>query len=509
MYNKYIEIQPERAIQGNFSSGQFNIIWNLPKNTKFNPSKSFIKITTSLKKGNNDALDLDFGVSYNYYVCDNLFQQVRQKINGIPVGELNDFVSQTAALHNRMNISQTLKESRMSSTNYSQIYLQDRINDVSSDGRKYHDYQFKTPAGDLSLDITTPNQYSVAITGILSLTANGGNPIPNVNTLFDIGDFIQYEGNNNDFVAGEILSFPTDASIQLSLGSNTQLVVNAKNITNDNFKRIRKHIPTLRNNYNEFIWRPCLGFWNLDEFVCGHGDYCLELTPINSSVLSKYAIESVSDKKEGTTINDIKFEVINVLMYLYVEINGSESVKTQSFLYEDINCNSQNITTSSLDSKEFFTHDNNIGLTVAFQDKNVGNDSTLSRSKFKISDNKEQLIDRYYIINNGITLPDPLPSLINSQNSLLLITQRYYENFGYSNNLDLLKVESLKEFIDAGIYFHHKFGIKDSPYKNNVQVYTKFSDSNFPSANLLLFDHYLCNLTLKIKDDKIDEVILL
>lgn len=74
------------------------------------------------------------------------------------------------------------------------------------------------------------------------------------------------------------------------------------------------------------------------------------------------------------------------------------------------------------------------------------------------------------------------------------MTQRYYENFAYADaDKSILRKEDLKEWFDAGAYYHYKW---EQGYKKSDQVivYSNFSAQFNPdNPQILSFDHYWCS----------------
>ncbi len=506
-YKYYREILNTRAIQENFSSGQINFRWELGENQSFNPSKSFIKFRCKLTKGDETQLDREFGCAPNYYVCDNFFQQISQKINGITVSQMNDYVAQCSTLKNRMFRSQNRKESILSSTNYAQIYLDERINEVSKDGLKMNkiEYQY-IPLSELGYE-SAVHEYSLAILNSrLTFVVAAGHALPDNTQIFKVGDYIRFNNNAGDKQYERIVVVGAN-TLDFVAGTITQnkavATLDAGEVAVLRPRPTESISKSLRQNDIELIWKPCLGFWSINSFIPGCGSYDLELTPHATIELQKYAIESIINLEIGNLAANFKFDIIDMRMYLYVNVGLSISSE-KVFTYEDIQCTSQNLTTNSLTSKIFSLHENNVGVTLAYQDSNVGNDTSLSRSKFKIHNDEEQLLKRYYIKKGPYTLPDPLPTTINNDD-VYQITQRYYENFGYSKTTHLSRFETLQEFIDAGPYFYYEFGKSDNRV-NNIQIYSQFGNLTLPYPQLLLFDHYICNLVLTSKDGRIRSI---
>ena len=502
MYSKYVEVQPERAIRNNFS-GKFKLKWNLGSNVGFVPSKSFMKLNLTFQRGDETAFSVSDGVAPNYLVCDNLFQQVYQDINNVCVGKIDAYVPQISAIRHRTMINQSLKESLLSTTNYTDIYLEDRINSIADDGFSAKKSALRIDAEVLGLDLVQPHQFAVSAAGVLTITQNGGALIPDLTQLVFVGDRIRYVGNGTAIVVAEVIAVAA-ATITLLHSTPTVAVVAAKNITATNLSVLRGSRASRRQRQVELIWRPPLAFWDIDKPICGNGNFCLDLTSYPLREMQKYAIESLKNKVSGDGGDNVQVLVNEALLYLYTVNNYASDGK--SYVLDDVCCSSQNITTTALNSKEFNISSKNYKITLAFQASNAGDDTRLSRSKFKMSGNAEQNITRYYITKDGVTLPDPIPNL--NENEILNITQKYYENHGYNNTLKMEKTESLQEFLDAGLYFTHEF--QNGPVKtSHVQVYTQFSE--LPANNLgqiLLFDHCKKVLNLQVSNGKITGVMI-
>ena len=149
-------------------------------------------------------------------------------------------------------------------------------------------------------------------------------------------------------------------------------------------------------------------------------------------------------------------------------------------------------------------------FTVALQDENVENDTQRSATKFKIRNDEELKLNRYYIDFNGIILPDPYPQ-IEKTTSKDFLTQRYYESIMYSGANNHYDVESLDDWQNAGVFFTHKFG-KGRNQTEKVTVSTLFEDEAFTTnqvshnPNLLLFDHFTRHFKMVVSNGKVRDV---
>lgn len=522
-YKYYQEIQPERGIQGNFASGQINFKFEMDDKSKWNPSKSYLKIKMKISKGDDSPLDVNFGLAPNMFVCDNIFQQLDMKINGVIVSQWNDYIAQCSSLKHRLKSDLNERESILSDVNYAKINLSERINQVSTDGYKKLNSGGKTRFTDLKQDnntaILTTEEIRVLVGAldVLEYRNAGGAAFGAINltqTDLKIGDLIEM----NNFV-GVVFFRATITAItanNITLDRALPVAIASEDIlTNKIF-----HIPvddgsiqSQRSNQFEIIWKPPIGFFDLNDELCG--SYKFELTPHAEGVWQKYAVEALTDMQVGTTSTTFKVDITEMNMYIWKCIYPSSTSGKKSYVFSDIICNSQNLTTNSLTSKIFNVHPKNHSLSLAYQDSGVGDNITLSRSKFKIQNDEQNNLVRYYIMKDGITLPDPLPSLEKIQhgvvnnaniNGIDYMTQRYYENFTYSDGDDLLlRKEDLQEWFDAGLFVHYRWGV-GSRLTDHVQVYSNFSSAFTTNPQILLFDHYYVKIDMNVVNGKVTNV---
>ncbi len=526
-YKFFREIQPERGIHGNFASGQINYRWKTASNTAWVPSQSYIKLKMTITNDTDTQLQDDDDIGLNMMVCDQLFQQMDMRINGVLVSQMNDYIAQCASLKCRMKCDMDKRESLLSSVNYTKIDLVDRIAQISSDGRLQKDtvwnkgVQLAANAASGTqlnfLDLGTPHQVefvnAIGNNRVVFSRNDSEEPIPDMSEYFSVGDYIYLNDGAEiaTWVTGFVTTVTTNDTIVVTTVNNNVAAADLINQVrvHDRYYIDRKYSNSVQNNQFELIWKPPLGFFDINTEVSG--DFKFELTPNPEGVWQRYAIESLRESK--ILGDDYKIEVIEANMYLWTHVHHAPINDQQTFVYTDMRCSSQNLTTKSLTSKVFNIHPYNHSLTIAWQDSACTNDTRFSRAKFKIVGNQELDIRRFYIQMDGITLPDPLPS---PEHSLGVneLYQRYVENFHYSGafNSSMTKYETMEEWIRAGIYFHYKWG---TGYKKTGQanVYSSFDqsvrqdwlgeDNDRRNPQILLFDHYYCTLKMVVKDGEL------
>lgn len=528
-YKFFREIQPERGIHGNFASGQINYRWKTASNTAWVPSQSYVKIKMVLSREDGTQLQEEDDVGLNMMVCDQLFQQIDMRINGVLVSEWNDYIAQCAALKCRMKCDMSTRQSLLSSVNYTKIDLIDRIAQTASDGRIHKDTVWNkgeplaAAAGSGTelnfMDLATPHQFEFDAANDQVIFTPNGSPesIPDMMKYFSVGDYIYL--NDGAEISTFIVGFESTNSMNDTLVVDTlNNNLGPANLTDevrihDRYYIDRRYTNSVQNKQFELIWRPPIGFFDIATEVSG--DFKFELTPNPEGVWQRYAVESL--RENMVPGDDYNIEVTEANMYLWTHVHPGPISDQQTFVYTDIRCSSQNLTTKSLTSKVFNIHPYNHSLTIAWQDSACTNDTRYSRAKFKIVGDQELDIKRFYIQMDGITLPDPLPAPTldpDAASAINELYQRYVENFHYSGaiNSGMTKFETMEEWMRAGIYFHYKWG---SGYKKTGQanVYSNFNQTDEPdwlgepgtyrNPQILLFDHYYCTLKMVVKDGEL------
>lgn len=502
----YQQVQAVREITGNnFSKGQINFLFGpYGKNWRWNPSKSFFKIRLKLTKGDDSLLSTADEVAFNQYPCDNLFQKVCQKINDTPVSERNDYVAQVASLKHRFK-PKSWRDS-VGKTCYSESRFEDRLNRCSVDGVevKKSDYTLfrRNVVGlqdDAGASLLDTNTFEIAVdTGVATFAVG---VIPDVRQIFLPGDILELDlGNTGSRARYTVTSVPTAATLQLQFLQTIVVAAAALNVNNLYLTR-RVISESERANDIELIWRPDLGFYMIDKWLPS-GVYNFQATPHPSVQFQRYAIESIVNKQVGNTFNDIKLEVVSMLMYVYTGSTESVQSSNMNIVYPECRLQSQNLTTNTLTQKTFVINPNAYAMTLAFQDAAAGEDTTLSRSKFKINGNRERDIIRFYLRRGKQELPSPYPdpSLVGNQQ---YIAQLYTENLMYTGNyFERGGQEDIDEYLNNGLYFHYLFDGKNMDER--VYISTQFSGANFAiNPQVLLFDHFMRSLVLEIKDGEI------
>jgi hypothetical protein len=486
----FVEKQFVRNItDSNFSRGQQSVVWDIRSNESFIPSESYLKIKYTLTKGDKSELNYSDGVGPNIYLGDSLFQQQEVFINNKSVSRINDYVHQIGAIKNRVYESNDKNNTYGNSLFYPQAELNERVNLVSANRGGYKRIpMLRYTAGGNVNQIPTIAFATAGDPAIYTITladGAGGLGLEDVRYFLKIGDEILVRnkpiGGDLKTIYTTVLTIPTATTFTVA---DELLNENPIRIDDSNDRlliRNKNHVKR-RFNKNTFIYKPPLGFFDLSNKL-GEGHYEMKLTPNTQSEFERLAIESFVTKTIGSTVNDIKFAINEMVLYLSCySVQGARECVVKDFI-----CQSQTINTYNLTQKEFEITEPSPILILAFQDNAAGNDSSLSCGKFKIKNDDQNNLSTMYIRYNNLQLPDP------QSNPLKTLTEdemadRYYENLIYANK-NILKdsVEPIDVWFEKGIYFLFKY---HNPTKTNVIVNVKFSKpftNNTTSIACLLF----------------------
>lgn len=526
---RYKQITSERDLsQSNFPNGVIKYLFRMGANQQINLNKSFIRLRCKLSDNGGNQLELTDQIAPNYLMAYSLFKQMYHCINGIEVGQVQAYSSQIGALMHRISYPQSYKDKFLATTNYAKIDFQDRINDVIVQGRKepliYSPDRYAT----LTTTESFPNSNIEVAADTITLGINTGvvtfvdqnivaGSLLDIRNDISVGDYLKiFKQNAHDIRVGIIcrVTVVTDA-LNFTVTPSPTVAGDGPDIFNAGLIRIEK-IPnfcekTRQNQEFEIIFKPPMGIWNKDTWLPAH-DMSLKLYPHPDGTYQKNAIQSIglATKEHGAT-NDFLFEIEDMIMHLCVK-DEKHADGEYDCSYEDIRCQLTNITTTSNVDYHFIVDRQSHSFTMALQDENVENDTRRSSTLFKIRDNQELKLQRYYIQYNGRVLPDPYPQ-ISKTLSKDFFTQRFYESTMYSGANSLYDVESLDDWEKAGPFYTHRFG-KGYKQTEKVTVSTLFeadafgvqSTASFHRPNLLLFDHFTRHFKMVVSQGKVREV---
>lgn len=277
--------------------------------------------------------------------------------------------------------------------------------------------------------------------------------------------------------------------------------------------------PTRRVQSFEIIFKPPLGFFDIDGFIpCSQGLFNLELTPFPEGIYQTYAIQTNIGKRTPAT--HYKFQVDSMSMYILKGVGPSIVNKSISLKCNEIRCQSQNLTTPSLHQKTFQIHPKTNALTIAYQNSGAGNDNRYPATMFRcgnsnnLADADELKLERFYLRYGGKQLPTPIPDIsftgvdaVNNLGAKEFLLQRYYETLQYTHlNTSLKNCEPFEKWLERGAYYHFA-GYGSHQKEDRCYVSQKFkSFTGNVAPNLLLFDHFCKKININISNGMIKDV---
>ena len=259
----------------------------------------------------------------------------------------------------------------------------------------------------------------------------------------------------------------------------------------------------------EIVWRPPLGFFDIEHAIPPGGEWLIELNPANVMDAQKNVVESIlSDLPVAFNINGENFQAnsfnfagSDFFFYAY-------TLESQRFDHGDwfldlqnTRCQLQSIPNNSmsLTQKTFDVPGKTNALTVAFQDQGPFGDTRYSQSKFKIrpapvnEDNgdgrfsaiegQDLMLERFFIQYGNEQKPVPdfdgkytkvlsnstLPSydfLVHRYIDTLMQANLYHTDGG---------AESYDDWLRRGPYYHFKWPKDAMQSSTRVTVNFKFA----------------------------------
>ena len=517
---RYKQITAERDLSfTNFPNGEIKYKYRMPAHTQINLDKSFIRMRCKLSQQDGTTqLGKENLIAPNYLMAYNMFRQMYHCINGIEVGSIRAYVPEIAALRHRTKYPQSYKDKFLATSNFAVIDYEERLNQITTDGlqetgvrapkrQSFHmlnqadgthilgTEEMKVVEDVAGSGIGTTVQYRQAADA-------GAGAIDLTETELEVGDTIVFKN-----LTGQRRIITAIAAATLTIDGRGITAFGATDIEGDQFfyeKGGGK--PSRKAQEFEIVFKPPMSIWHKDRWMPAH-DLDLKLYPHVEGTYQKMAIETVGlNAVHGTNFD---LQVQDMIMWCAIKDQKHEDGQF-SCEYDDLRCQIQNITTTSNVDYHFIVDRDAHTFTVAFADENTQNDTRRSASKFKIRNDEELNLQRYYIQWNGRVLPDPYPD-ISKTSAKDFMTQRYYESIFYSSANSTYDVESLQDWQDAGPYYTHKFG-KSDKQTEKVTVSTLFIDGAFGTGtaehrpNLLLFDHFTRKFKLTVSQGKVREV---
>lgn len=261
----------------------------------------------------------------------------------------------------------------------------------------------------------------------------------------------------------------------------------------------------------DVMWTPkCLGVFNLAHAIPGGTKFEMEVTPQPNSV---YQLRGIETHHGRQLLHNLDYKFLVTDFKLYIAQCKAQPVENMSYYLDmqEIRCNKQTLTSSNTQQTTIDVVPSTYALSLAFQDTSTGQTTDLSSTKFKIRNDEELQLTRYSIRFGGRSLPSPdAQILVDANLKIENIAEYFYRNQMYSGTYYNDDSESIAEWKERGIYFHHPFLRSANNNETTAYIITQFKkDSGFQftnNAKLLLFEHYRKIAIITIKDGRVESI---
>jgi hypothetical protein len=536
---KFQEVQSLRSIVGsNFPDGEIVFRWTYGSSKYWIPNKSYLKIRLALTNSNGSRIQVSDAITYAMNTVPLLFQASQYKISDMTVCSITQNLPQIDTLKNRMYKSDAwLQSIGQSNNNWCHSYAKRERNMFMSGG---HNINFLNPyrrwseiLADASIIVTNTVSVLPSDTGEYKMTFAVGTPNLTLIKGLQVGDIVEYQTiddattNRRLKSAGVITKIETLVITFLPFLNAHQQVAIA--VTPGLFEMNLHRHDFYDEDYSqnaqevELIWFPTLSIFDSVKHAipCGSTKQEFTLTPFPDTVYQKNAIESRKrDVNNSLTGGDDTFLLTVKDMRFYILTCDSNKIQDNFDFMLDLNeiqCQSTPITSiQQQQSLDVISSTN--GITLAFQDSAVLNNSLYSMTKFKIRDEIELNLTRYYIRYSG-QVPQPdfegeLKIIGTGNTALLDIGKRdrlkdiYNRTKIYDGTFFTEQPESLEVYRSRGMYIYHPFPKTASSKNTRVYVQVNFSSLNDSEGAqqqpfLLLFSHYKKAVVLNVSNGRI------
>jgi len=493
----YNQVSATRDVTGaSFPNGTQHYKWTTASTQWWIPARSYFRMRLSIKDAGGNPLEIGDDVAPNMGLCANLFQSAELRLQGKTISRISDFLPQIDALETRMDKSKAYLDGTGASLNLWQPSVAERKTVMCDDAPALN----KSGADDVFLtSVVAPNQVAVAVTGVFTFTQNGGVAIPDLTTLFNVGDEAEIA-----VAGGRTYTIKVAAVAAATLtSSSSQEAVGATNVTS--LRRIRPVSASRAVENIELIWKPPLSLMKHDKAL-PQGAWEIVLNPHNSSAYQKYGIESAqADKVAGTD-----FTLTVDEMFFYCAVVEGERFDTGSYVLDldNTSCQVNQISQTGFGQKDFTVSPATYALTAAYQDTRVGTNSLCSSTKFKsynagLTASEELKLNRFFINYNSQNYPE-----IDADPTFDATTDRTAQRYAETQIMSGCMFneggcESIQEYHDRGSYYHFKCPQDAGSRATRVIVHQGFNAADVDNMRLLLFSHHKSVMYVSVKDGQV------
>ena len=517
---QYRQVSATKGVTGaQFSQGVQQFRFDTAGNTWFIPSMCYFRIRCSLTEVREDAgpalpILSSSDIAPNVGLASNLFKSAEVQLNGHTIERISERMPQIDALKTRMKNTGSWLDQVGKSTNFWDADFSTRREQVAVDG-----YMGRTPH-------TTPT-YGPRLTQVQAGFRDTHTIRYNNNT--NLLHFYAVGGQALDIQHGPMALRRGDRVIHGTHVMQIKSIIDAQNafvelvecgehghesinaedevlggVTGWFVQKLQHALDNQAGGKNQFelVWRPPLGFFDVEHAIPPGGQWLIEFNPANAQDCRKNAIESLLADHDVLRVpsmaGQFDFQVDEFFFYVY-------TVESDRFDHGDwyldvqhTRCQLQNMPTdsTSLVQKNFDVPGKTSHLTLAFQDQAEGSDTRCSRSKFKIRpapvdgdrnvsthEGQDLLVERFFIQYNNQQKPAPdFDGRYTRVQSNTHLSQSNYLMHRYVDTLmqaDLFHTdggaESFQDWIQRGPFYHFRWPKDAMEDSTRVSVNFKFA----------------------------------
>ena len=495
LYAEFERVDPERSLGNSFDNGEISYKKFMSTASKINLAKSYMKLTLSLTNSTGGDLTLKDNIAPAYLACEALFKQIYYKINNVIVSEVSDYTGPICALRNRLQYTQSYRDTLLKDLNYGKVDFSERQKSFLNISNNTGDQtEIKTKPSDGTVTFPVGNQ--------IQFTTDPGNAVV-------VGDIIEIYDNAN----ASSLQYRGVIRTRVGVNSNVTPALNIDAIPATANWCIVKKVNNQRGTRKlELIFKPSLGIFSNNDWIMGH-DLELCFFPHSSSLFKKYFVESVVSDKVPLTDYDVVIDDMVFYPYIgYVEKSIEQGEQSVEFL--ETRCQLQDITSQTNISRTFVIDAQTKFITMALRDARASGGNTLFPvTKFKVGKNSAGVdtdldLVSWSILYDIFQFPRPQH---NQEKSATVdrLAQAYYENLVYSDQIMLQKdIESLTDFQKLGPYYHYRIPIRPGQSNPKLSINTSFRSafSNEARPVIMLFDHFHRSFKLVARNGRVIQV---
>lgn len=505
--NQYEQITASRSVVGEaFPNGSINFRFTTSGQRWWLPDRTYIRMRCRLAAPNGDLLDVGAGVAPALDMMSTLFQSAEFRIAGKTVSRVADYLPQVDALNTRIHKSRSWIESVGEGANWWESQFHVRQNDITYISNNSHESTQRF--NKVALGFPATSTLALSNVGLVTLGSLGASS-PDARDVIQVNDVIQIL-----VPPATVSDPPMPAGATYGTGFYKYRVTARYNATTfqiqatdsivlpaGNFDWYLEREVNISRQAKDFeiTWCPPLSIFGVDHAIPA-SECELVLVPQVASVYKIACIESQRYPKLPNV--DYNFTVQD--MYLYVNtVEGPRVDNSQYYLdLKQMSCQSDNLSGTSFQQKQFDCSPSTRSLILAFQDRRAGTDSRYSATRFRsyvadpnnnigsIGNDQTLALNRYYISFAGQQLPSPDADPASSDTADVDYTTQSYINTLLSSGVyfDHGGAETIDEWTRRGQYLMHNFARDGTDRSTRVAVNVGFAaTADVSQARVLLF----------------------